>query len=123
MVNYLLVSAGAAIGGAARYWLSDFVYKFLPENFPYGTLTVNIIGSIILGVVIYLFDSKELISPGLKLFLTIGFCGGFTTFSTFSLETINLIRNSEYLFASLNILSSLILCLVAVFVVSVIGNC
>ena len=120
MTNYLIVSAGAAIGGAARYWLSNFVYKFLPENFPYGTLTVNIIGSIILGVVIYLFDSKELISPGLKLFLTIGFCGGFTTFSTFSLETINLFRDSQYMLATLNIFSSLILCLVAVYLISII---
>lgn len=120
MNNYILVSVGAAIGGVARYWLSNFVYKFLPENFPYGTFTVNLIGSIILGIVIYFFDSKELISPGLRLFLTIGFCGGFTTFSTFSLETINLLRDSQYLLAMLNIFSSVILCLAAVYIVSLI---
>jgi CrcB protein len=122
MTNYLIVSLGAAIGGAGRYWLSNFVYKFLPSNFPYGTLTVNIIGSFILGIIIYFFDSRELISPGLRLFLTIGFCGGFTTFSTFSFETINLIRNAEYLYAALNILSSVILCLLVVFLASAISN-
>lgn len=122
MTNYLIVSLGAAIGGACRYWLSNIVYKFLPSDFPYGTLTVNIIGSLILGIVIYLFDSRELISPGLRLFLTIGFCGGFTTFSTFSLETMNLIRNAEYLYAALNILSSVVLCLFVVFIASTISN-
>lgn len=122
MNNYLLVSIGAAIGGVGRYWLSNYVYKFLPANFPYGTLTVNILGSLILGIIVFVFANKGLISPGLRLFLTIGFCGGFTTFSTFSLETINLIRDSEYLLASVNILSSLILCLVAVYIVAVIAN-
>lgn len=119
MINYLIVSAGAAIGGAARYWLSNFVYNFLPQNFPYGTLTVNFIGSIILGIVVYFFDSKELISPGFRLFITIGFCGGFTTFSTFSIETINLFRDSQILLALLNIFSSIILCLAAVYLVSI----
>lgn len=118
MINYLLVSTGAALGGAARYWLSNQVYKILPENFPYGTLTVNFLGSFILGIIIYLFDSKELISPDLRLFLTIGFCGGFTTFSTFSLETVNLIKNSEYFLASMNIASSILLCFAAVYFVS-----
>ena len=118
MINYILVSAGAAIGGAARYWLSSYVYKFFPENFPYGTLIVNIIGSFVLGIIIFVFDNRELLSPNLRIFLTIGLCGGFTTFSTFSLETVNLIRNSQYLFASINILSSVILCLLVIIVIA-----
>lgn len=122
MTNYFLVSIGAAIGGAARYWLSNIVYKILPENFPYGTLSVNFIGSLFIAIIMYVFDSKELISPNLRLFLTIGFCGGFTTFSTFSLETINLLKDAQYLLASLNILVSLILCLFTVYLVFIFSN-
>ena len=110
MLKYIIVSAGAAIGGAFRYWLSNFVYKFLPTNFPYGTLTVNVLGSFIIGFVMFSLYEKELISQDLRLFLTVGFCGGFTTFSTFSFETINLIKNTEFLFASLNILLNVFFC-------------
>ncbi|NMB81152.1 MAG: fluoride efflux transporter CrcB [Ignavibacteria bacterium] len=122
MINYILVSAGAAIGGASRYWLSNFVYKFLPANFPYGTFTVNLIGSFLLGIIIYLLSDKGIISQNLRLFLTIGFCGGFTTFSTFSLETINLIRNAEFLFAALNVLLNVTLCLIATYIAYILAN-
>lgn len=122
MINYILVSAGAAAGGAARYWLSNFVYKFLPANFPYGTLTVNVIGSFLLGFILFFISDRSLISPNLRLFLTIGFCGGFTTFSTFSYETINLIKNAEFLYASLNILFNVILCLAATYIAYILSN-
>ena len=115
-MNYLLVSIGAALGGMLRYWLSNYVYKFLPATFPYGTLAVNFIGSFILGFIIFFLDQKELISPGLRLFLTIGFCGGFTTFSTFSLETLNLFRDSEILLGFGNILLSLLLCIGGIYI-------
>lgn len=114
MFNYFLIGLGAAIGGIFRYWLSGFVQKLLTINFPYGTLLVNVIGSFILGIIIFYFDAKSLISNEVKLFLTIGFCGGFTTFSTFSLETINLIKNSEFLNALIYITSSVVLSLLAV---------
>ncbi len=114
MMNYLIVSLGAAIGGGMRYWVSNLTYKFLPSTFPYGTLAVNVIGSFILGVIIFMFDDKELITPGVRLFLAVGFCGGFTTFSTFSLETINLLKDSQIIPAFLNILLSLFLCLAGV---------
>lgn len=113
---------GSAIGGALRYWLSSVVYKFLPETFPYGTLAVNIIGSFTLGIIIFLFDERELLNNQLRFFLTIGFCGGFTTFSTFSLETFNLIRDSEYLLASLNVLLNVIVCLAGVFIAYIISK-
>ena len=122
MINYLLVSFGAAIGGALRYWLSNSAYKFLPPTFPYGTLIINIAGSFLVGIVIFLLDEKEMISPQMKLLLTIGFCGGFTTFSTFSLETINLIRNAQFLFAFLNVMLNLILCLGGVFLAYLISK-
>ncbi len=110
MINYLIVSLGAALGGGLRYWMSNITYKVLPATFPYGTLAVNIIGSFILGIIIFMFDDKELISPGMRLFLAVGFCGGFTTFSTFSLETINLLKDSQILAGLLNIVSNLFLC-------------
>ena len=122
MINYLLVIAGSAIGGGLRSWISDAVYKYLPVTLPYGTVAVNIIGSFILGIIIFIFDEKELLNNQVKIFLTIGFCGGFTTFSTFSLETFNLIRDSEYLFAALNIISSLLVCIAGVFLAYIISK-
>jgi len=114
--NYIIVFIGAGIGGVLRYWLSGFVYKFLPPTFPYGTLTVNVLGSFIIGIVMYYFDSYELISSQLRIFLTIGFCGGLTTFSTFSYETINFLKEREYLYAGLNILLNLFLTLFVLFI-------
>jgi CrcB protein len=122
MMNYLLVFAGSAVGGALRYWLSNAVYKFLPAVFPYGTLAVNIIGSFILGLIIFVFDEKELINNQLKIFLTIGFCGGFTTFSTFSLETFNLFRDSQYFLAAVNIFLSVIFCVAGVFLAYIVSK-
>lgn len=115
MQNYFIVCIGAAAGGAARYWTSNVVYKFLPTNMPYGTLVVNVIGSFIIGFVMYYLDGSELISPQMRILLTTGFCGGLTTFSTFSFETINLLRDSELLLAGINIILNVVLSLLAVF--------
>jgi CrcB protein len=114
MQNYFIVALGAALGGAFRYWMTGAVQKIFPSTFPYGTLSVNILGSFLLGIIIFFFDYRELIPPEIKLFLTIGFCGGFTTFSTFSFETINLLRDSEYLYAIMNISANLFLTMFAV---------
>lgn len=122
MINYLLVSAGAAIGGVLRYWISGFVYKFLPTNFAYGTLSVNFVGSFVLGIVMFGLDTRELISPQLKLFLTIGLCGGFTTFSTFSFETFNFINESQYLLAIINIFLNVFLCIAGIILANIISN-
>jgi len=114
MINYLLVSLGAAIGGGLRFGVSRWIYKILPSSFPYGTLMVNVVGSFVIGIIMFYLDPKEMISPRLRLFLTVGFCGGFTTFSTFSYETISLFRDSQFTLASLNILTNLIFCLAGV---------
>lgn len=115
MQNYFLVFIGAGIGGVLRYWGTYYIYKFLPPTFPYGTLLVNISGSFILGLVMFYFDSNELISSNVKVFLTIGICGGLTTFSAFSFETINLLREKEFLYAGINIVSNVFLSLLALF--------
>lgn len=122
MNNYFIVALGASIGGMARYWLSSAVYKFLPASFPYGTLSVNVLGSFIIGFIIFYLEAKEIISPSMKIFLTVGFCGGFTTFSTFALETLNLLRNSEYLLALLNAAGNFFLSLLGVFLALVLSR-
>lgn len=115
MLKYLIVFIGSGIGGGFRFWLSSFIQKYFPPFFPYGTLFVNIIGSFILGYMIFGLDEKELISPSIKLFIGIGFCGGFTTFSTFSLETFNLLRNTEFSLAGINILAGAALSIAGVY--------
>ncbi|MGE5365545.1 MAG: fluoride efflux transporter CrcB [Bacteroidota bacterium] len=115
MQNYLIVSLGAAIGGAVRYWGTGFVYKFLPVTFPYGTLFVNVLGSFIIGLVMYYLDTNKIISQEMRLFLTTGFCGGLTTFSTFSYETINYLKTRDYLIAGSNIVLNVVLTLLALF--------
>ena len=114
MRNYLLVALGAACGGALRYWVSGLVQRLIPLGLPVGTLTVNTIGSFALGFFIFYFDTLELMAPGVKLMLTVGVCGGFTTFSTFSFETVNLLRDSEYLPAVLNVSLNVFVTLAAV---------
>lgn len=119
-MSFLIVALGSALGGVLRYWLSNVVYNFLPATFPFGTMLVNFAGSFIIGATIFGLSDRSLISQDLRLFLTVGFCGGFTTFSTFSLETVNLLRNSEYILAGVNIGLSLIICLAATFLAFVI---
>lgn len=116
MVNYIFVFLGAGVGGIMRYWGSAYVYKFLPTDFPYGTLFVNVLGSFLIGIFMYYLDARELISGELRLFLTTGLCGALTTFSTFSFETINLLKEREFLFAGLNVLANVILTLLVLFI-------
>lgn len=115
MEKYFIVFLGAGIGGGARYWVTNFVHKYLPAFFPYGTLFVNIIGSFILGLLIYGFDEKEMISLNVKLFFGVGFCGGLTTFSTFSFETLNLVKDAQFALASLNILLNVIVSFLGIY--------
>lgn len=111
MIEYLVVAAGAALGGVLRFWVGSEVHKLVPPYFPWGTLLINTIGSFLLGFFAFYLRDQKMISPQLWLFLSVGFCGGFTTFSTFSLETVNLLRNAQLLFAALNVLASMLLCI------------
>jgi fluoride exporter len=122
MLNYIVISLGAALGGAFRYGLASFIQKRVESFFPYGTLLVNILGSFALGFIMYYLDEKDFLSPQMRLFLTVGICGGFTTFSTFSYETLNLIRNSQFLLATTNVLGSVFLCLIAIYLAYIISK-
>lgn len=105
MLQILLIALGGSLGAVARYGLSTLVYYHTSESFPWGTLVVNLTGSFLIGVVIELFDTA-LISPQWRSFITIGFLGAYTTFSTFTLETVNLLRDAEFRLAAVNVLVS-----------------
>jgi CrcB protein len=122
MKLYLIVALGSGIGGFLRYVISDVVYKYTSALFPYGTLSVNIIGSFLLGFILFYLDAVKLISAEMRLFLTIGLCGGLTTFSTFSYETVKLIQDSEYLLAGSNILLNVIVTILAVLLAAFISK-
>jgi fluoride exporter len=122
MKLYLIVAFGSGIGGALRYFISDVVYKYSPSLFPYGTLFVNILGSFLLGFILFYLDAVKLISSEMRLFLTIGLCGGLTTFSTFSYETVKLIQDSEYLLAGTNVLLNLFITIIAVMLAAFISK-
>ena len=114
--NYLLVALGGALGSVARFWLSGVIARHFGETFPWGTLLVNVTGSFAIGffATITSPDGRWFVTPSLRIFFTIGLLGGYTTFSSFSLQTLNLADNGEYGRAAGNALASMAGCLVAV---------
>ncbi len=116
LIKYFIVFIGSGIGGFFRYLLSSTIQKYFSPYFPLGILIINILGSFILGMMIFGLDEKELISPSLKLFIGIGLCDGFTTFSTFSLETFNLFKDGQVLYGSINILLSVFVSLTGIYI-------
>jgi len=112
MDKILLIGFGSAIGGVLRYLLSTNVYKLAGHSFPYGTLVVNCIGAFLVGLIfIILLERFNGFAEQLRAFLIIGFLGGFTTFSAFSIETINLLENGELTRSMINVFASVLLCL------------
>ncbi len=124
MTTYLWIGLGSGLGGMARYWMSGVVAQRFGESFPAGTLFVNVTGSFLIGLVAALSDPEErlLISPAARQFLMLGMFGGYTTFSSFSLQTLNLARNGEWMFSMANIALSVILCLLAVWLGQLAGQ-
>jgi fluoride exporter len=116
MGNYVWIAVGSAIGGVVRYWFSGVVARAIGETFPFGTLLVNISGSFVIGFFATLTgpDGRVFVSSTVRQFVMIGICGGYTTFSSFSLQTLNLASDGEWLYAGANITFSVVLCLVAV---------
>ena len=99
--NTLLVGFGGFLGSILRYFTTLFIHKIIITNFPLGTLIINLSGCFVIGIFYGLFDNGNLLSPNLRLFLIVGLCGGFTTFSAFSNDTINLVNDSELVYTML----------------------
>jgi CrcB protein len=116
MLNYILVMLGGALGTGARFWASGFVAERAGELFPLGTLIVNVTGSFAIGFFAAVTDTEGplLVSPRFRQFFMIGVCGGYTTFSSFSLQTLDLVREGDWFKAALNTLLSFACCLAAV---------
>lgn len=109
----LAIAAGGAVGALLRYWVSTGVYAWFGRSFPYGTLAVNMLGSLAMGFLFVLLIDKLSVGPHWRAALLIGLLGAFTTFSTFSIETLNLLEEGETIRALLNVLLSVVLCLAA----------
>ena len=114
MLNLLAVFLGGGLGAATRYLTGFYMTKVLPVNLPAATFSVNVTGSFLIGFLYILFIEKTDLSPALKLALTVGFCGGLTTFSTFSIELFEMIKNAQFIQAFVYALLSVIICLLAV---------
>jgi fluoride exporter len=114
MVRLLFVGLGGFIGTLVRYWLSGVIARRYGETFPLGTLAVNALGCFAIGFLFYFFYDRNLTSPVVRTVLFIGVLGGFTTFSSYGLQTFTLLRDGEMFLALINILASNILCLVLV---------
>jgi len=114
MQNVIAIAIGGAVGAVMRYWVSNGVYNIMGRDFPYGTLVVNVLGSFVMGI-LYVYLIERLAETSLlRAALIIGLLGAFTTFSTFSIETLQLIENGEYIKMALNIILSVVVCLIAV---------
>ncbi|MGO8969346.1 MAG: fluoride efflux transporter CrcB [Myxococcaceae bacterium] len=111
--RYLLVALGGAVGSAGRYWVSGLAPRILGQAFPYGTLVVNVVGSFLISLVMGVALNTTSIPVNLRLFLTTGIIGGFTTYSTFNYETLMLLQQRLWLTAGLNLVGTALGCLIA----------
>jgi len=118
MLSYLYVALGGAIGSVGRYWLSGLIAssKFFGQSFPWGTIIVNITGCFIIGLfnTLTVAEGRMAASPDLRTFFMIGICGGYTTFSSFSLQTLALVQDGEWFYAAGNVIISVVMCLLGV---------
>jgi fluoride exporter len=111
------VALGSAIGGMGRYWCSGAVARRYGEQFPWGTFFVNVVGSLVIGLFSGLGpEGTNLVDPGIRQFVMAGICGGYTTFSSFSLQTLNLAHDGQWSRVWANIIISAVTCFIAVWI-------
>jgi CrcB protein len=114
MTHVILVGVGGFLGSVLRYLLSDLAQRWNQSGFPVGTLAVNVAGCLLVGVVWSLVEFRQWLNPELRIFITVGILGGFTTFSAFGYETFVLIRDGQYSWAAANVVANVVLGLAAV---------
>jgi len=124
MENYFWIAFGGALGTVGRYWLSGVVARLVGETFPWGTLVINVTGSFVIGFFAALTgpDGRVFVGSTARQFVMVGICGGYTTFSSFSLQTLNLMNDGEWANAGVYIVLSVLLCLLAVWAGAVLAN-
>lgn len=106
MMRILLIGVAGLIGTLGRYWLSEIVARRYGEAFPLGTMVVNLVGCFLAGLLFYLLQERFVVNQTLRTIIMIGFLGGFTTFSSYGLQTFTLLRDNEFAFAALNLFVS-----------------
>lgn len=121
-MKYVLVFTGGGLGAMLRYWMQGAVHDRMGADFPYGTLSVNVAGCFLIGLLMTTLEERFLAAPEFRAFLIIGFLGGYTTFSTFSYETLALVRDGEYLPALANAGGTLLSCLTATWAGLLVGK-
>lgn len=113
-MNYLWIALGAVVGACARYLVSMLVARHSPSVFPYGTLLINISGSLVLGFFLVFSTERVLLDPRWRMLVAIGFCGSYTTFSSYAFESFALMEQGQWLAMGVNVLASNVLCLAAI---------
>ena len=113
-MHWLAVAMGGALGSMARHALSTWIFQVSSHKFPYATLTVNVLGSFVMGILFVVIVEKAALPPEMRSLLMIGFIGAFTTFSTFSLDALGLWQNGHLFMALMYTLATVILCLIAI---------
>ena len=116
MNHIIAIAVGGAVGAVLRFLMSSWVYSLAGRDFPYGTLAVNVVGSLLMGFLSILLIERFNLGPEWRAAILIGLLGGFTTFSTFSMETLNLIESGALARAALNMALSVVLCIGAAWV-------
>ena len=126
MLTYLWVAIGGALGSVGRFWFNGLISSRFGETFPWGTMLINITGSFVIGLIGALTVPEGRMDSQSRAFATqflmIGICGGYTTFSSFSLQTLNLLRDREWLYAGGNVVLSVVLCMAAVWLGWMLGS-
>jgi CrcB protein len=114
VLDFLAISLGAIVGANARYWMSRSALRLLGPVFPYGTLAINVSGSFVLGFFLVWTTHRGMVDPRWRLLIAVGFCGGFTTFSSYAFESMALMEQGQWLLLATNIVSNNLLSLAAV---------